>query len=74
MNAKDAISEIVNVNKVIVDNGLNKLLPITKEMQEANNSLIKPFPNLFKDKYGVTERTFIKRILESYRKSIMRML
>lgn len=63
MNVKQAISEIININKVIVDNELNNLLPRTKEMQKGYNGIVKPLLEKFKAKYGITERTFIKQIL-----------
>ncbi len=63
MNVKEAISEIVNINRVIVDNELDKLLPRSKEMQEGYNLKVKPLLEKFKKKYGFSERTFIKEIL-----------
>ena len=64
MNTKEAFSEIIKINKLIIDNDLDKLLPRTKQMQEAYNNSIKPLLNQFKEKNGKTERTFIKEILE----------
>lgn len=63
MNAKEAISEIVKVNKVIVDNGLDKLVPRTKEMTNGYNNNVKPLLEKFKSKFGKTDRNFIKEIL-----------
>lgn len=65
MNVKEAISEIVNINKIIVNNSLDKLLPRTKEMQDAYNGMVKPLLSKFRDKYGKTEMAFIKELLES---------
>jgi hypothetical protein len=65
MNVKEAISEIININKIIVDNSLDKLLPRTKEMQDAYNGMVKPLLSKFRDKYGKTERGFIKELLEN---------
>ena len=65
MNVKEAISEIININKTIVDKEVDKLLPRTKEMQEAYNGIVKPLLSKFRDKYGKTERSFIKELLES---------
>ena len=65
MDAKGMISEIIAINKVIVDKGLDKLLPRTKEMQEAYNIFVKPLLNDFRSKWGKTERTYIKEILEN---------
>ena len=62
MNVKEAILEIININKVIVDKEIDKHLPRTKEMQEAYNSQVKPSLLKFRDKYGITERTFIKQL------------
>ena len=63
MNVKEAILEIIKINKVIVDKGIDKHLPRTKEMQEAYNDVVKPLLSDFKNKYGITERTFIKELL-----------
>ena len=65
MNVKEAISEIININKTIVDKEVDKLLPRTKEMQEAYNGIVKPLLSKFRDKYGKTEITFIKEQLEN---------
>ena len=60
MNVKEAISEIININKTIVDKEVDKLLPRTKEMQEAYNGIVKPLLSKFRDKYGKTERRHLK--------------
>ena len=65
MNVKEAISEIININKIIVDKKIDKLLPRTKEMQEAYNGVVKPLLSKFRDKYGKTERNFIKELLQN---------
>ena len=65
MNVKEAISEIININKIIVDKKIDKLLPRTKEMQEAYNGIVKPLLSKFRDKYGKTERNFIKELLQN---------
>ena len=62
MNVKDAILEIININKVIVDKGIDKFLPRTKELVKAYNDYVKPLLSNFRDKYGITERTFIKEL------------
>jgi MoxR-like ATPase/predicted Mrr-cat superfamily restriction endonuclease len=64
MNVKEAISEIISINKVIIDKEIDKHLPRTKEMQEAYNGEVKPSLLKFRDKYGMTERTFIKKLLQ----------
>ena len=64
MNIKEAISEIIKINKVIVGKGIDKHLPRTKEMQEAYNSDVKPSLLKFREKYGMTERTLIKKLLQ----------
>ena len=63
MNVKEGILEIIKINKVIVDKGIDKHLPRTKEMQEAYNGDVKPLLSDFRNKYGFTERTFIKELL-----------
>lgn len=63
MNIKEAIIEIIKINKVIVEKGIDKLLPRTKEMQEAYNGDVKPLLSNFRNKYGISERTFIKELL-----------
>jgi 5-methylcytosine-specific restriction enzyme B len=64
MNVRDAILEIININKVIVDKGIDKFLPRTKELVKAYNDDVKPLLSNFRDKYGITERTFIKELLQ----------
>lgn len=65
MNTKEAVLEIININKVIVDNGIDKHLPKTEEIQVAYNAVVKPLLSKFRDKYGMTERTFIKGLLQN---------
>jgi len=64
MNTKEAILDIIKINKLIVDDKIDKHLPRTKEMQEAYNNSVKPLLKNFREKYGKTERAFIKDILE----------
>ncbi len=70
MKVKEALLDIVKINKVIVDNNLHQLLPRTKELQEAYTSIVKPLLSDFKMKYGRSERTLIKELLQNteYRK------
>jgi hypothetical protein len=63
MNAKEAIIEIIKINQVIVEKGIDKHQPRTKEMQEAYNGDVKPLLSNFRNKYGISERTFIKELL-----------
>ena len=63
MRVKEAILEIIKINKLIVDKGIDKHLPRTKEMQEAYNGFVKPLLSNFRNKYGTSERTFIKELL-----------
>ena len=65
MNVKEAIAEIININKIIVDNEIDKHLPRTKEMQEDYNSKVKPLLSKFRERYGKTERTLIKELLQN---------
>lgn len=65
MNTKEAILELININKMIVDNGIDKHQPRTKEMQESYNNDVKPLLSKFRDKYGMTERTFLKQLLQN---------
>ena len=44
---------------------IDKLLPRTKEMQEAYNGVVKTLLSKFRDKYGKTERNFIKELLQN---------
>ena len=63
MNVKEAIIEIIEINKVIVEKSIDKHLPRTKEMQDAYNGVVKPLLSDFRNKYGISERTFIKELL-----------
>lgn len=64
MKIKDAISEIIKINEVIINNQLDKVAPRTEEMQIGYNTYVKPLLQDFKNKHGVSERTLIKSILE----------
>ena len=64
MKSKETISELIGINKVILDNGLDKIKPMTNEITEAYSQRVKPLLVDFKSKYGTTERNFIKTLLE----------
>lgn len=64
MDSKNILSDIININKLIVDNELDKLKPRSKELQIGYNNTVKPYLNEFRSKYGVSERSYIKELLE----------
>ena len=49
MNVKEAIIEIIEINKVIVEKSIDKHLPRTKEMQDAYNGVVKPLLSDFRN-------------------------
>ena len=65
MDTNQPILDIIHINKIIVENELHKILPRTKEMQKGYNDLVKPALIKFKEKYGKSERTYIKELLEN---------
>ena len=63
MNSKKIIQEIISINKVIVENNLDKLKPTSKEMQVAYNTYVKPKLDSFKSEYGHSSNGYLKSIL-----------
>ena len=49
MNTKDAIIEIIEINKVIKDNGMNLLSTLSEVKEAPYSSLVKPLRKKFED-------------------------
>lgn len=64
-NMKDAIIEIIEINKKIKDNGMHMLSTLSEIKQAPYSSIVKPLREKFEEKWGCSPNIFIKKILES---------
>ena len=62
-NVKDAIIEIIEINKVIKDNGMHLLSTLSEVKGAPYSSLIKPLRKKFEEKWGCSPNLFIKNLL-----------
>ena len=65
MKAADVFREIIKINKIISDNKLQNIRPLTPEMTEGYNKIAKPLLDNFKKKQAKT----YKHILDSVNKA-----
>jgi len=63
MSVKSTLQEIITINKVIVENKLDKLKPRSEEMNIAYNSMVKPLLDKFKESHSFSTNNYIKNIL-----------
>ena len=64
MSVKKTLQEIIAINKVIVDNNLDKLKPRSEEMTDGYNSMVKPLLDRFKESHSFSTNGFIKNLLD----------
>ena len=64
MSVKSTLQEIIAINKVIVENKLDKLKPRSEEMTSGYNSLVKPLLDKFKESHSFSTNGFIKNLLD----------
>lgn len=60
MTPREALQEIIRINKVIVENKLDFLTPRTPEMTEGYNNIAKPLLDDFKKINGVSTNEYLK--------------
>ena len=63
MNTKDAIIEIIEINKVIKDNGMHLLSTLSEVKGAPYSSLVKPLRKKFEEKWGCSPNLYIKKLL-----------
>lgn len=63
MNTKDAIIEIIEINKVIKDNGMHLLSTLSEVKLAPYSSLVKPLRKKFEERWGCSPNLFIKKLL-----------
>ena len=61
-NTQQAIKDIIEINKIIYDNGLKKLG--MSEMSVPYNKLVKPSLEKFQTNYKSSSTLYIKKLLE----------
>lgn len=64
-NVKQAIIEIIEINKLIKDNGMHMLSTLSEIKQAPYSSLVKPLREKFAEKWGCSPNLYIKNILEN---------
>lgn len=63
-NIKDAILEIIEINKIVSKNGMHLLNTLSEVKAAPYSKLIKPLRKSFTEKYGLSPNLFIKNLLE----------
>jgi len=63
MTPREALQEIIRINKVIVDSKLDFLTPRTPEMTEGYNNIAKPLLENFKQINGESTNMYLKSLL-----------
>ena len=65
MNIKEAILDIIKINKVISENGMQLLKTLSEVKSAPYAELIKPLRKNFEEKWGSSPNLFIKNLLKN---------
>jgi len=63
MNYKEALIEMIEINKVVEQNGMHKLTTLSEVKSAPYAELIKPLRSKFEDKHGVSPNVMLKNLI-----------